>query len=306
VRTGDWGGAAPGFDLLLIGDALAEADEAAALAGARVMRAGWAEAAAAMEAAASATVLLVEAEGAAAETLAERLPAIAAAAEARGMPVVATLAERDIDLVAGALMGPRAQLLCAPDLLDRVTALLAAARLAEAGPGATVRESDRERLDRLHAEVARIAEALARIGRGETPGGGTGADEVGDRRRDYDAGPGGDAPDPRAVRAAIRARRLRDGFFPAGLLEEPAWDMLLDLFAAELEGTRVSVSSLCIAAAVAPTTALRWIARMGEAGLFRRMPDPQDRRRAWIELSEAARTGMRGYWTAASRAGLIA
>ena len=58
--------------------------------------------------------------------------------------------------------------------------------------------------------------------------------------------------------------------------------MLLDLYAAELEGAQVSVSSLCIAAAVAPTTALRWIGRMTEAGLFVRQPDPFDRRRAFL------------------------
>ncbi len=52
----------------------------------------------------------------------------------------------------------------------------------------------------------------------------------------------------RDVREVIRARRLRDQFFERGLFEDPAWDMLLDLFAAELEQTQVSVSSLCIAA----------------------------------------------------------
>lgn len=70
--------------------------------------------------------------------------------------------------------------------------------------------------------------------------------------------------------------------------------MLLDLYAAHLEGTQVSVSSLCIAAAVAPTTALRWIGKMTEAGLFTRQPDPVDRRRAFMVLTERALEGMRG------------
>ena len=129
---------------------------------------------------------------------------------------------------------------------------------------------------------------------------------VGDRRTRYAAGSGDDAEpiDAGIIRAAIRARRLREQFFPARLLEDPGWDMLLDLFAAELEGTQVSVSSLCIASGVAPTTALRWISRMAEAGLMVRMPDAGDKRRAFLALSGVASEGMRGYVTAARRAGL--
>lgn len=94
---------------------------------------------------------------------------------------------------------------------------------------------------------------------------------------------GKDVPEvtARDVRAVIRARRMRDQFFTGELFADPAWDMLLDLFASELEGRRVSVSSLCIAAAVPPTTALRWIGAMHDAGLFERQADPNDRRRAY-------------------------
>ena len=74
--------------------------------------------------------------------------------------------------------------------------------------------------------------------------------------------------------------------------------MLLDLFAAELEDSRVSVSSLCIAAAVPPTTALRWITNMTEAGLLQREADPGDRRRAFIVLTPKAGRAMREYFNA--------
>ena len=107
----------------------------------------------------------------------------------------------------------------------------------------------------------------------------------------------------REVRDAIRARRLRDQVFGTGLFEDPAWDMLLDLFAAELERAQVSVSSLCIAAGGAPTTALRWITRMTDAGLFERRPDPFDRRRAFIALSSRASAGMRSYVDTVRQAG---
>src|SRR3546814_2543305 len=75
----------------------------------------------------------------------------------------------------------------------------------------------------------------------------------------------------------LRQRRMREQYFPADLFADPAWDMLLDLYAARLEHQPVSVSSLCIAAAVPATTALRWIKTMTEAGLFVREADPQDR-----------------------------
>src|SRR5690606_24209072 len=72
---------------------------------------------------------------------------------------------------------------------------------------------------------------------------------------------------PQQVRDWLRVRRLRDEFLPGDLFADPAWDMLLDLFAARLEQERVSVSSLCIASAVPPTTALRWIRTLTEKGL---------------------------------------
>lgn len=98
------------------------------------------------------------------------------------------------------------------------------------------------------------------------------------------------------VRNVIRMRRLRDKFFPADIFADPAWDMLLDLTAARLSDTDVSVSSLCIAAAVPATTALRWIRTMTEAGLFIRHADPADGRRVYIGLSDEAADGMMRYF----------
>lgn len=87
------------------------------------------------------------------------------------------------------------------------------------------------------------------------------------------------------IRARIKARRLRERFFPDELFADPAWDMLLDLAAARLEDRPVSVSSLCIAASVPTTTALRWIKKMCDDGMFCRAADPADARRAFIGLS---------------------
>jgi DNA-binding transcriptional ArsR family regulator len=98
----------------------------------------------------------------------------------------------------------------------------------------------------------------------------------------------GDASLAARTRYYLRARRLRDGMFPEGIFADPAWDMLLDLFACKLEGTRVCVSNACSAAGVPQTTALRWVDRLEECGLVERRPDPVDSRRIYVELTELA------------------
>ena len=60
----------------------------------------------------------------------------------------------------------------------------------------------------------------------------------------------------------------------------------------------MSVTSLCIASGVPPTTALRWISQMVEAGLFERVEDDTDRRRVFIGLSDKAASAMAGYFAA--------
>jgi DNA-binding MarR family transcriptional regulator len=76
---------------------------------------------------------------------------------------------------------------------------------------------------------------------------------------------------------------------------------LLDLFAARLEKRSVAVSSLCIAAAVPPTTALRWIKTLTDLGLLVRTADPQDGRRVYIELAPKAAEGVEACLKAALR-----
>lgn len=103
-------------------------------------------------------------------------------------------------------------------------------------------------------------------------------------------------PNPRLVREIIRRRQARAKFFDPALFADPAWDMLLDLAAAHAEQRRVSVTSLCIASGVPPTTALRWIRQMTDAGLFERVEDPSDKRRVFISLTGKAREAMARYF----------
>jgi DNA-binding MarR family transcriptional regulator len=104
-------------------------------------------------------------------------------------------------------------------------------------------------------------------------------------------------PDPRLVRRIIRQRQMRVRFFDADLFGDPAWDILLDLTAARAEHARVSITSLCIASGVPPTTALRWIGMMTEGGLLQRVEDDTDRRRAFIALTDKAANAMARYFS---------
>ncbi|WP_233998884.1 MarR family transcriptional regulator [Erythrobacter sp. YT30] len=103
-------------------------------------------------------------------------------------------------------------------------------------------------------------------------------------------------PDPGFVRRVIAARQTRAKFFDAELFADPAWDMLLDLTAAHGENIRVSVTSLCIAASVPATISLRWLKQMVDCGIFERIADPSDKRRAFIALSSTSLEGMARYF----------
>ena len=103
------------------------------------------------------------------------------------------------------------------------------------------------------------------------------------------------------LRAIISARGLRGRFFPSQIFADPAWDILLDLTRAKLEGQQVSVSSVCIAASVPMSTALRWVKQMTDANLLHRWTDPKDRRRDLITLTEPTADRMREYLATAHK-----
>ena len=108
----------------------------------------------------------------------------------------------------------------------------------------------------------------------------------------HSSDPGAVRPTERCVREIIRARTSRAKCFRGDLFADPAWDMLLELYAAELGMKQISVSSLCIAASVPATTALRWINVLEREGLISRRSDPKDGRRTFVHLSQSGVAGM--------------
>lgn len=248
-------------------------------------------------------LIVIEAAGAP-ETLLDIVFARAdTVAHERALAVIATVLPEQIDAAAGQLSGSRIQILCNPGASERVSAATLSRWLGRGAVKDAARDAESVRLRRLNEEVARIADTLARLTRGEEGERRAGVRDNGLGYRGAEEARSGEVS-AQEIRAVIRSRRMRAQFFAGELFADPAWDMLLDLFAAELERRRVSVSSLCIAAAVPPTTALRWIGTLHDAGLFERHADPSDRRRAYIALSQKALEGMRGYASAVKRAGL--
>jgi hypothetical protein len=200
------------------------------------------------------------------------LAALLGEADFAALPVLLLASAADAD-AAGLLLGANVQFLQASasetEVLEAIEALAGPSRLADAGN----RFDGAARIEALKRDAERVAAALAEMAAGRPA----------DSARPVDAA---------RVRAHIKARRLRERFFATELFADPAWDMLLDLSAARLEGRQVSVSSLCIAAAVPTTTALRWIKQLADRGLFERRSDPADARRAFIALAPATAAAM--------------
>jgi DNA-binding MarR family transcriptional regulator len=97
------------------------------------------------------------------------------------------------------------------------------------------------------------------------------------------------------IREILRYRRRRERIFGNDLFGEPAWDILLELYLAELTYKKISVSAACLASAVPATTALRWISTLETRSFIKRQNDPMDRRRVWLRLTPQGSSAMRNY-----------
>lgn len=97
------------------------------------------------------------------------------------------------------------------------------------------------------------------------------------------------------IRRSLAARADRRRFFRSSLFADPAWDLLLELYAATLLQRRMTISRLVGRSGVPMTTALRWIATLEQEGLVERQPDRFDRRRIFLSLSANGRSAMESF-----------
>jgi len=222
--------------------------------------------------------------------------------------VVSDLAR--LDLTVAQLDDPETVFLCEPEPHEIISLLVMTALTAgRATPSVALHDSTRDeegaRIERLSEEVRRLAATieqltisttanhpladtrLAHAAMRQMPMQRDGMARPRENRVHGSAARSG-PPTYAEIRALLRARRMREQYLPGDLFADPAWDMILDLLAARLAGQRVSVSSLCIAASVPPTTALRWIRQLTDRGILTRIDDPEDGRRVFIDLTDDA------------------
>lgn len=211
------------------------------------------------------------------------------AVASRRFGAVLSLTSDMIDSLGQRLFNGASHIVIDASPVERAASLATATALARAPDRANDVSKDpgAERLRQLSDEVSRIAATLARLSTSPA------VPETELQRPIEENVP--DVP-VETVRTVIRARRLRGRFFSEDLFADPAWDMLLDLLQAEIAQLRVPVSSLCIAAAVPATTALRWLKTMTDKGIFVRRADPHDGRRVFVELSRHASISLRRYF----------
>ncbi len=244
---------------------------------------------------ASASALWVELEvdgGAPMDRLLDQVNRDAAAAR---YPAIIAAPSEMLDVIDARITHSAVALVVDGDEAERSAALAVAISEAARPEQLSDVASDRSaaRLRQLSDEVSRIASSLARLS----------TSPEGVARHTELPPTAGDVPDVTAdtVRTVIQARRLRARYFDEGLFADPAWDMLLDLLQAEISQLRVPVSSLCIAASVPATTALRWLKMLTQQGIFLRRADPHDGRRVFVELAPSASQSLRRYFADAGR-----
>lgn len=83
-------------------------------------------------------------------------------------------------------------------------------------------------------------------------------------------------------------RRLRTAFFPAELFSEPAWDLILDIFAAERTGEPVRMSKAHLSACAPPSVAERKARMLVKIGMVTATPVTPGGRKLELKLTPRA------------------
>lgn len=92
----------------------------------------------------------------------------------------------------------------------------------------------------------------------------------------------------------IASRRRREDIFDRAMFGEPAWDMLLLLYARDASA-RQTLGQLSDLSGTTKTTALRWIDYLEKKQLVRREAHPTDRRAAFVQLTDEGRDAIELY-----------
>lgn len=98
------------------------------------------------------------------------------------------------------------------------------------------------------------------------------------------------------ARDVFLRRSARNRFIEAPVFGEPAWDMLLALYVAELTGAKYTVTQVSSYSGTPATTALRWLDHLEKQQYVSRSRSSKDGRCIFVELSDKARAELDAYF----------
>ncbi len=97
------------------------------------------------------------------------------------------------------------------------------------------------------------------------------------------------------LNALMKSSEDRIRIFGSHAADAGSWQMMLELAAGHERGESIPTTSLCLAAGIPATTALRRLEGLEELGLVERFPDPADRRRVLVGLTPTGHAKMLRY-----------
>ena len=109
--------------------------------------------------------------------------------------------------------------------------------------------------------------------------------------------PSGEQARKELARRTRAARKQRLEIFGPKFSRELPWDILVFIYVSD-ERARLNVSAIYAEVGAPPTTVLRWLSLLEDAGFVIREPHPTDLRVVHVVLSEAGRSTMNAYFDA--------
>ena len=97
------------------------------------------------------------------------------------------------------------------------------------------------------------------------------------------------------MRALREEKAKRERYFGCNLFASSAFDLLLTLYAADIEGEDILISHVGEESGISQTTSLRMVIELEQEGLVARLADPTRGKHFFIVLTDKARSAMIAY-----------
>lgn len=95
-----------------------------------------------------------------------------------------------------------------------------------------------------------------------------------------------------AARYVLRLRKAAKSYFGPPVLSEPAWNLMLALYSADLAHDEFRIGSIAELAGIPRSTTLRWLIKLQDGGFVALESDPRDKRAVGVRMTETGRQAM--------------